>query len=86
MLLRDKVRIRERWSAVYNKLLNTTSQKLDPTIIDLLPPRPLKLSLGDEPSTMDETTEALKSISNWKAAIIINSCSVGPDGLPAEVF
>ena len=52
MLLRDKVRIRERWSVVYNKLLNTTSQKLDPTIIDLLPPRPLKLSLGDEPSTI----------------------------------
>ena len=44
-------------------------------MIDLLPPRPLKLSLGDKPS-MDGMTEALVSMSNWKA--------VGPDGLPAE--
>ena len=62
---------------VYPKLLNTKSLKLDPTIFNLLPPRPLELSLGDEPS-MDEMTEALKGMSNWKA--------VGPDGLPAELL
>ena len=55
-LLWDKVRIRERWSGFYHKLSSTTSLKLDPTIIGFLPPRPLKLSLGDEPS-MNETTE-----------------------------
>ena len=53
-LLRDKVRIRERWSGFYHKLLNTKSLKLDPTIIDLLPPRPLSVPLGDVPS-MDDT-------------------------------
>ena len=60
-LLRDKVRIREQWPGFYyyHNLLNTKSLKLDPTVIDLLPPRPLKLSLGDE-SSMDEMTEALK--------------------------
>ena len=74
-LLRDKVRIRERWARFCQNLLNTKSLKLDPTII--LPPRPPKLSLEDEPS-MDEMTEALKGMSNWKA--------VGPDGLPVELL
>ena len=46
-LLPDRVRIRKRWSGFYRKLLNTISLKLDPTILDLLPPRPLELSLGD---------------------------------------
>ena len=45
------------------------------TVINLLPPQPLKLSLGDDPS-MDEMTQALKGMSNWKA--------VGPDDLPDE--
>ena len=44
-LLRDKVRIRERWAGFCHQLLNTKSLKLDPTIIDLLASRPLKLSL-----------------------------------------
>ncbi|MEP5376703.1 MAG: hypothetical protein ABJQ14_13080 [Hyphomicrobiales bacterium] len=72
-LLRDKVRIREGWAGFYHKLLNTKSLKLDPTIIDLLPPRPLHVSLGDGPS-MDEMTE----ISNWKA--------LGQDRLPAKLI
>jgi len=76
-LLRDQARIRERWAGHYHKLLNTKSLKLDPTIIDLVPPRPLKLSLGNEPS-IDEMMEAVKGMSNWKA--------VGPDGLPVEVL
>ena len=58
------------------QLFNTKSVKLVPTIIDLMPPRPLKLSLGDEPS-IEEMTEALKGMPNRKA--------VGPDGLPAEL-
>ena len=50
--------------------------KLLNTIIKLLPPRPLQLSLEDDPS-MNKMTEALEGMSNWKA--------VGPDGLPAEL-
>ena len=46
-LLRDKVRIRERWPGFCHKSLNTKSLKFDPTIIDLLPPRLPKLSLED---------------------------------------
>ena len=65
-LLRDKVRIRERWVRFFHKLLNTISLKLDPTIIKLFPPRPLELSLGDELS-MDEMTEVIKGMPNWKA-------------------
>ena len=41
--------------------MNTKSLKLDPTIIDLLLPRPLKLSLYDEPY-VDEMTEALGDV------------------------
>ena len=59
------------------KLLTSKSLELDPKIIDLLPPRLLELSLRDEPS-MDEMTEALKGVSDWKV--------VGPDGLPAELL
>ena len=75
--MRDKVRIRERLSGFYHKLLNTKSLKLGPTFIDLLPPRPLELPLGDEPY-MDDMTEALEGMSNWKA--------VGTDGLPAALL
>ena len=52
--------------------------ELDPQIIDqLFPPRPLEVSLGDEPA-MDEMTEVIKGMPNRKA--------VGPDRLPAEVL
>ena len=57
-LLRDKVRMRDRWAGFNFKRLTTKSLKLDTTIIDLLPPRPPKLYLEDKPS-MDEMTEAL---------------------------
>ena len=76
-LLRDNVQIRERWSGLYHKRLNSNSLKFDLTIFDPLPTRPLKLSLGDEPS-MDEMTEALQGMPHWKG--------VGPDGLPAELL
>ena len=52
-------------------------QQCSSSSLDLLPPRPSKLSLEDEPS-MDEMAEALKGMSDWKA--------VGPDGLPAELL
>ena len=51
-LLRDKVRIRERWAGFCHKLVYTKSLKLDPTIIDPLPPRPPKLSVEDETSVV----------------------------------
>ena len=38
-LLRHKVLVRERWGGFYQKLLNAKLLKLDPTIIDLWPPR-----------------------------------------------
>ena len=60
-----RVRIRERRARFYHTLLNTKSLKLDPTIIDLLPPRPLELALGDEPST-DEITEVVKACRTGK--------------------
>ena len=71
-LLKDKVRILERWAGYFGTLLNTKSPKLDPTISGLSPQRPLAPSLGDEP-TMDDMKAV---IPNWKA--------VGPDSLPAE--
>ena len=75
-LLRDRMRIRERWARFYHTFWNTKSLTLSPTIIDLLPPRPLEESLRDEPS-MDEMTDVIKGMSNWKA--------VGPDGVPSEL-
>ena len=58
-------------------LSNTKSLKLDPTIIDPLPPRSLELSLGDEPF-LDQTMGVIRAVPNWKA--------VGPDGLLAELL
>ena len=76
-LLKDKVRILERWAGYFVTLLNTKSRKLDPTISGLFPQRPLAPSLGDEP-TMDDTTAVIRGMPNWKAA--------GPDSPPAELL
>ena len=73
-VLMDKVRFVNDEREFATNSWNTKSLKLDPTVIDLLPPRPPKLSLEDEPSV----TGALKGVSNWKA--------VGSDGLPAELL
>ena len=54
-ILRDKVRIRERWGGYFQTVLNKKSPKLDPTISALFLQRPLIPSLGDEP-TMDDMT------------------------------
>ena len=76
--LRDsKVRTRERCVRVFHKLLKPKSSKLDSTVIDPLPPRPLELSLGDGPS-LKEMIEVIRVMPIWKA--------VGPDGLPAELL
>ena len=76
-LLRVKVPIRERWAGLCHQLFNTRSLKLDPTIIDLWAPQPLKLSLQDE-SSVDEMSRAYKAMSSLKA--------VRPGGLPAELL
>ena len=65
-LLREMVRIRERWAGFCHKLLIAKSLKLDPTLIDLSPPRTPTLSLEDEAS-MDEMTEALQGMSNCES-------------------
>ena len=53
-----RVKAPNSWVSFFHKLLKTKTLKLRLTIIELFPPRPLELSLGDEPS-MD--------MSNWKA-------------------
>ena len=75
ILLRNQGEIRSRWVWFFNTLLNTKSPKLDPTILERFPARPVALSLGDEPM-MIEMTEAIRIMANEKA--------VGPDSLPAE--
>lgn len=42
-----------------HNLLRNKLLKLDPTIIDILPPRSLVLQLGDEKS-IDDVTEVIK--------------------------
>ena len=74
-LLKDKVRILERWARYFGALLNTKSPKLDPTISGLVPQRRLAPSLGDEP-TMDDMA-VIRGMLNWKA--------VGPDSLASGV-
>ena len=76
-LLRDKVRILERWAGFFGTLLTAKSPNLDPTISALFPQLPLAPSLGDEP-TMDDMTAVVRGMPNWKA--------VGPDSLPAELL
>ena len=71
-LLKDKVRILERWAGYFGTLLHTKSPKLGPTISGLFPQRPLAPSLGYEP-TMDDMTAVIRGMPNWKA--------VGPDCL-----
>ena len=45
--------------------------------MDPLPPRPLEVSFGDEPS-LNETMRVIKAVPTWKA--------LGPDDLPAELL
>ena len=52
-LLRDEVRIRERWGGFFQTLLNKKSPKLDLTITALFLQPPLAPSLGVEPTMND---------------------------------
>ena len=76
-LLRDKVRIRERWVRFFRSLLSSKSDMLDPNIPKRLPRQPIASALGIEP-TEEEIATAMKAMANEKA--------VGPDGLPAELL
>ena len=76
-MLKDKVRILERWAGYFGTLLNTKSPELDPNISGLFPQWPLAPSVGGEP-TMDGMTKVIRGMPNWKA--------VGPDSLPAELL
>ena len=62
-LLKDKVRILERWAGYVGTLLNTRSPELDLTISGLFPQRLLAPSRGDEP-TMDDMTAVLRGKPN----------------------
>ena len=76
-LLKDKVRILERWVGYFGTLISTKSPKLDPAISDLFPQWPLVSSFGDE-LTMDEMASVTRGIPNWKA--------MGSDSLPSELL
>ena len=65
-LLRDKVRIRERWVRFIRSLLKAKSNMLDPDVPKSLPQRGMD-------STEEEIATAMKAMANAKA--------VGPDGL-----
>ena len=62
-LLRDKVRIRKRWGAFLQTLLNKKSPKLDVTITVLFPQQPSAPSLGVEP-TMGDMMGVIRGMPN----------------------
>ena len=74
-LLRDEVRIRERWVRFFGPLLNIKSDILGPDIPKKLPQQPVASALGIEP-TEEEIATAMKAIEKAKA--------VGPDDFPVE--
>ena len=76
-LLRDNALIRERWVRWIQKLLNTKSPTLDPSIVDELQQGPPCRPLDDVPSRY-EVEEAIRTLANRKA--------VGSDGFPAELL
>ena len=70
-LLRDKVRIRERWVRFIRSLLKAKSDMLDLDVPKSLPQRGME-------STEEETATAMKAMANAKTA--------GPDGLLAKLL
>ena len=74
---RDVELIRERWARWFHTLLNAKSPMLDPNIVEGLDQCPENALLGIQP-TMQELTDAIRSLSNGKA--------VGPDGVSVELF
>ena len=76
-LTRVNAIIRERWVRPFNKLLNTLSPTLDPSIVDELQHWPPCRPLDDVPSEY-EVEEAMRALANGKA--------VGSDAPPAELM
>ena len=70
-LLRDKVRIRERWVRFIRSLLKAKSDMLDLDVPESLPQRGME-------STEEEIATAMKAVANAKA--------VGPDGLLTKLL
>ena len=76
-LLRDVQVIRERWVRWFHTLLNTKSPNLDPNIAEGLGQWPENTTLGNQP-TMQELTDAIRSLANGKAVESPSSCSRSP--------
>ena len=70
-LLRDKIRIRERWVRFIRSLLKAKSDMLDLDVPESLPQRGME-------STEEETATAMKAMTNAKTG--------GPDGLLAKLL
>ena len=77
VLLRGVELIRERWVRWFHTLLNAKSPRLDPNIAEGLGRWPKNMPPGVQP-TMQELTDAIRSLANGKA--------VGPDGVSVELF
>ena len=77
VLLKDVELIRERWVRWFHTLLNAKLPRLDPNIAEGLDQWPENMLLEVQP-TMQELTEAIRSLANGKA--------VGPDGVSVELF
>ena len=77
VLLRDDELIRERWVRWFHTLLNAKSPRLDLNIAEGLDQWLENMPLGVQP-TMQELTDAIRSLANGKAA--------GPDGVSIELF
>ena len=65
-LLRDVEVIPERWIRWFHTLLNNKSPNLDPNIAKGLEQWPENTTLGNQP-TMQELTDAIRSLANGKA-------------------
>ena len=73
----DKVRIGERWAGFFYKLLNTKNDEARSHRSRFIPPRPLALPFGDQP-TMSEMTETFRGLPKWNV--------VKPGCLPAKLM
>ena len=72
VLLRNVDLIHERWVRCFHTLLNAKSSRLDPNIAEGLDQWAENMPLEAQ-STMQELTEAIRSLANEKA--------VGPNGI-----
>jgi len=75
-LLTDKADVKNRWKEHFQNLLNQSSNT-DPNVLNNMDKRP-SITAMDNPPTLEEVADAVKSLKNGKAA--------GADGIPSEVF